>query len=235
MATAAQVKQFINTIAPIAVKVCKERGYGNAQAWTCVAQACCESAYGTATIMKNANAFFGIKASSRWVKAAKYGGKVYNAATKECYDGKTYTNIKACFRAYDNMEDSVRDYFDLIEGARYKASLTKGTVLEAITCIKNGGYATSPVYISTISTIFEKNKAEITKYTVTGKVEPQPTRPTRPTRPTTAPATQEALILKIAKEVIRGKWGNGSERKRRLTQAGYDYRAVQRKVNELMK
>ena len=86
--------------------------------------------------------------------------------------------------------------------------------------------------ISTINTIFEKNKAEITKYTVTGKVEPQPTRPTRPT---TAPATQEALILKLAKEVIRGKWGNGSERKRRLTQAGYDYRAVQRKVNELMK
>ena len=162
MATAAQVKNFIDTIAPIAVKVCKERGYGNAQAWTCVAQACCESAYGTATIMKNANAFFGIKASSGWVKAAKYGGKVYNSATKECYDGKTYTNIKACFRAYNNMEDSVRDYFDLIECARYKASLTKGTVLEAITCIKNGGYATSPVYISTINTIFENNKAEIT-------------------------------------------------------------------------
>ena len=133
------------------------------------------------------------------------------------------------------MEESVRDYFDLIESARYKASLTKGTVLEAITCIKNGGYATSPVYISTINTIFEKNKAEITKYTVTGMVEPQPTRPTRLTRPTTAPDTQEALILKLAKEVIRGKWGNGSERKRRLTQAGYDYRAVQRKVNELMK
>ena len=34
MVTAAQVKQFINTIAPIAVKVCKERGYGNAQAWS---------------------------------------------------------------------------------------------------------------------------------------------------------------------------------------------------------
>ena len=229
MATAAQVKQFINTIAPIAVKVCKERGYGNAQVWTCVAQACCESAYGTNPIMKNANAFFGIKASSKWVKAAKYGGKVYNATTKECYDGKTYTNINACFRAYNNMEDSVRDYFDLIEGARYKASLTKGTVLEAITCIKNGGYATSPVYISTINTIFEKNKAEITKYTVTDKVEPQPTNVTP------APDIQSALILKVAKEVIQGKWGNGAERKRRLTQVGYDYSAVQRKVNELMK
>lgn len=233
MATAAQVKQFINTIAPIAVKVCKERGYGNAQAWTCVAQACCESAYGTATIMKNANAFFGIKASSGWVKAAKYGGKVYNAATKECYDGKTYTNINACFRAYNNMEDSVRDYFDLIEGARYRASLTKDTVLEAITCIKNGGYATSPVYISTINTIFENNKDEITKYTVTSKVDTQPIA--FDLAFDLASDIQSELILKVAKEVIQGKWGNGAERKRRLTQAGYDYSAVQRKVNELMK
>lgn len=233
MATAAQVKQFINTIAPIAVKVCKERGYGNAQAWTCVAQACCESAYGTATIMKNANAFFGIKASSGWVKAAKYGGKVYNAATKECYDGKTYTNINACFRAYNNMEDSVRDYFDLIEGARYRASLTKDTVLEAITCIKNGGYATSPVYISTINTIFENNKDEITKYTVTGKVDTQPID--FDLAFDLVSDIQSELILKVAKEVIQGKWGNGAERKRRLTQAGYDYSAVQRKVNELMK
>ena len=102
-------------------------------------------------------------------------------------------------------------------------------MLEAITCIKNGGYATSPVYISTINTIFEKNKAEITTYTVTGKVDPQPTN----TIPT--PNMQAALILKLAKEVIQGKWGNGAERKRRLTQAGYDYSAVQRKVNELMK
>ncbi len=38
----------------------------------------------------------------------------------------------------------------------------------------------------------------------------------------------------IAKEVIAGKWGNGDERKQRLTKAGYDYNAVQRKVNELM-
>ncbi len=39
----------------------------------------------------------------------------------------------------------------------------------------------------------------------------------------------------IAREVIAGKWGNGSDRKNRLTAAGYDYNTVQRKVNELMK
>lgn len=36
----------------------------------------------------------------------------------------------------------------------------------------------------------------------------------------------------IATEVIEGKWGNGKERKDRLTKAGYDYYAVQAIVNE---
>lgn len=37
----------------------------------------------------------------------------------------------------------------------------------------------------------------------------------------------------IAKEVLRGEWGNGSERKRRLTQAGYDYATIQALVNDM--
>ena len=39
----------------------------------------------------------------------------------------------------------------------------------------------------------------------------------------------------IAREVIQGKWGNGSERKQRLTAAGYDYSVVQKRVNELLR
>ena len=39
---------------------------------------------------------------------------------------------------------------------------------------------------------------------------------------------------KLAKEVISGKWGNGSARKKALTEAGHDYNAVQKRVNELM-
>lgn len=38
----------------------------------------------------------------------------------------------------------------------------------------------------------------------------------------------------IAHEVIRGDWGNGADRRNRLTSAGYDYAAVQAKVNELL-
>lgn len=41
-------------------------------------------------------------------------------------------------------------------------------------------------------------------------------------------------VEELAKEVIDGKWGSGSERKSRLEAEGYDYNAVQQKVNELI-
>ena len=42
-------------------------------------------------------------------------------------------------------------------------------------------------------------------------------------------------IEDIAKEVIQGKWGAGNDRAKKLTAAGYNYAAVQAKVNELLK
>lgn len=39
----------------------------------------------------------------------------------------------------------------------------------------------------------------------------------------------------VAREVIAGKWGAGEERKKRLTEAGYDCTTVQARVNELLR
>ena len=47
--------------------------------------------------------------------------------------------------------------------------------------------------------------------------------------------TGKKSVEAVAKEVLAGKWGNGEERKKKLQAAGYDYGAVQRKVNELMR
>lgn len=41
-------------------------------------------------------------------------------------------------------------------------------------------------------------------------------------------------VGELAREVLQGKWGNGAERKKRLEAAGYDYAAVQKKVNQLV-
>lgn len=40
-------------------------------------------------------------------------------------------------------------------------------------------------------------------------------------------------ITQVAREVLNGKWGNGTDRKKRLMEAGYDYNAVQKEVNRL--
>lgn len=44
-------------------------------------------------------------------------------------------------------------------------------------------------------------------------------------------AAPKKTNAEIAKEVIAGKWGNGTDRKKRLEAAGYDYNAVQQAVN----
>lgn len=51
-----------------------------------------------------------------------------------------------------------------------------------------------------------------------------------------APATPTGkTIEELALEVLDGKWGNGSERKKSLLSAGHDYNAVQTRVNELVR
>lgn len=129
--------------------------------------------------MMKANAIFGIKATSTWT------GKVYNANTQECYDGVNYTNISACFRAYDTLEESIQDYFNLIcNTKRYSKALHTNSPLECITAIKNGGYATSPTYIRNVMNIIESSGLTELDHTTSNKKSNE----------------------EIADEVIQGKW-----------------------------
>lgn len=56
---------------------------------------------------------------------------------------------------------------------------------------------------------------------------------------TTEKNTSTNISLKsneeIVKEILVGKWGNGAERKKRLTEAGYDYSTIQSEVNNRFK
>lgn len=46
--------------------------------------------------------------------------------------------------------------------------------------------------------------------------------------------TAKKSISEVAQEVLNGKWGNGADRKKKLTEAGYDYNKVQAEVNNLV-
>ena len=68
------------------------------------------------------------------------------------------------------------------------------------------------------------------------KVSTTTTKPTN--KPNTSskkkPTTKKLTTEQVALKVIRGDYGCGEERKKKLTEEGYDYYTVQKKVNELL-
>ena len=190
-----------------------------------LAQFILESGYGKSELAQKANNCFGMKKSlsgNTWAGSVWDGKSVYTKKTQEDDGtGKHYT-ITADFRKYPDIEKSIADHSAYLNGAKNGSKLRyaglKGckNYKKAVKIIKAGGYATSTTYVEKLCSIIEK--WNLTKYDKTESA---------------APAKKSVDTL--AKEVIQGKWGNGEERKKRLTAAGYDYYAVQKRVNEILK
>ncbi len=224
MATKEQIHNFINTIGPTCKKVVEDLGYSDVVLQGCIAHACLETGCNLNGIMWKYYGIFGISADAGWVKA---GNKFYNANTKECYDGKTYTGLVKGFRAYDSLEDSIRNYFKLLSWSRYNKSFLAKNVKEYITILRDGGYATAirDTYINSVVNYYDKNKDIINKYL--------PNKNNNITElKTETPKTNDTdeLVLNI----IRGFYGNGSARKKKLEAEGYNYKEIQSLVNKKM-
>ncbi|KAG4092880.1 Glucosaminidase-domain-containing protein [Neocallimastix lanati (nom. inval.)] len=154
------VVQFIENISLLVIKEANSRKASGAK-WVlpsvCIAQAALETGWGKSNLMIKANAYFGIKAGSNWK------GKVYSSSTQECYDGVNYVSTTDTFRAYDSLEDSIKDYYDLItNNSRYDKACNVSDAETCITEIKNGGYATDPNYIKNVMSII--NQYNLTQY-----------------------------------------------------------------------
>lgn len=205
MASSAQAKAFIAKIAPIIQAESRARGYKVCS--PIIAQACIESAFGTSSLGYKYHNYFGMKCGSSWK------GKSVNLRTKEEYKVGQLTTIRDNFRVYDSIEEGVKGYFDFISSKRYSNLLIAVTPKQYLEYIKKDGYATSSTYVNTNMNCI--NKYDLTKWDWN--------------------KAEEKSIDDIAKEVIEGKWGSGETRKQKLTAAGYDYKTVQKRVNELLK
>ena len=200
--------QFIKTLWPTINKV----GMSDIIKQVCLAQACLETGYGSSDLMVKAHALFGIKATKSWK------GKVYSAKTREVYNSIEQT-VSAVFRAYDTVADSVRDYYKLISGKRYAKALTAKTMMKAITIIANAGYATDPNYSLKVIEIYNQY--------ILGSI---PVQEEAPKLNQVKPISSD--IDQLARDCIKGKYGNGETRKKLL---GSNYAAVQHKVNILLR
>lgn len=204
--TLAQARSFIEYIAPMMVSEGRARGYKVIS--TAIAQAIIEGAAGTSGLAKYHN-HFGLKCGSSWK------GKSVNMKTKEEYSVGTLTTIKDNFRAYSSDQEGVKGYYDFISSKRYANLKTAKNYVEYAEMLKADGYATSSTYVNTLCSTVRKYGLD--KYDDT----------------TIKPTTK--TIDDIAYEVINQLWGNGTTRKFRLEQAGYNYNEVQARVNEILK
>lgn len=147
MATKKQTETFINEIAPIIQSFARSLGYHVCS--PIIAQACCESAYGTSMLGYKYHNYFGMKCGSSWK------GKSVNMATREEYTKGVLTNISANFRVYDSMTEGVAGYFAFISTNRYSNLKTAKTPQQYLEMIKADGYATSSSYVNTNMSIIK--------------------------------------------------------------------------------
>lgn len=147
--SAAEVKTFIQYIAPIIREEANKRGYKICS--TVIAQAIIEGRYGTSTLAK-APYFnhFGLKCGSSWK------GRSVNIKTKEEYTPGTLTTIKDNFRAYDSDREGVIGYYDFISTKRYANLKMAQSYKQYAEFLKADGYATSSTYVQTLCDTVKK-------------------------------------------------------------------------------
>lgn len=153
-----------------------------------------ESAYGKSELAQNANNCFGMKqnlSGNTWAGSAWDGKSIYNKITKEFVEGE-YIEITAPFRKYACIEDSIADHSAYLIGAkkgdalRYAGLKGETNYQKAAQIIKDGGYATSPTYVTNLCNVIQK--WNLTKYDVVQSTDKPitPSTPSADAKPSTA-------------------------------------------------
>lgn len=159
-------QEFINKLAPIAVKDMKESGI---LASVTLAQSALESGFGTTDLAIHANNLGGMKcdlSGNTWKSAWDGASKYYKNTKEQRKDGTWYT-VRAAFRLYPNWSTYIKDHSLYLLGAmkdknkkRFAGLVGEKDTRKAIQIIKDGGYATDLKYVDKVMSI-------ITKYNLT--------------------------------------------------------------------
>ena len=161
--TSIKKSEFINTLGPIARENYRRTGI---LASVTMAQAILESGWGQSSLAKNGNNLFGMKmnlSGNNWGGSAWDGVNYYRKSTHEYGSGGRYT-IKANFRKYSCVEDSIEDHSAYLLNAkngskkRYAGLTSTKSYKKQLQIIKKGGYATSGSYVSQLCKVISKYK-----------------------------------------------------------------------------
>ena len=195
--------EFFNIIKPMVIA---DMEYSGILASLTAAQAFLESNHGDSKLSQSPNNnLFGMK--------GEFQGSYVLMNTKEFVNG-AYHVVKAKFRKYPSWYESITDHSDLFNRmSRYKNLRGLKDYKLACQYVQQDGYATSPVYASSLIRIIEKYKL----YEWDGE------------QTITDPALLEAIET-FAEYVIKGKFGQGHE-----TRMNNIYSLIRKRVNDILK
>ena len=141
------VKTFLAKIKPMAIKDMRETGI---LASLTGSQAFIESSKGNSKLTQNANNLFGIKGF--------FNGQSVRMWTTEYRNGVAKREL-ADFRKYPSWQESLNDHSDLFNRlSRYKNLRGETNYVKACNNVMADGYATSPVYATTLLTYINRYK-----------------------------------------------------------------------------
>lgn len=141
--------EFVAAIRPQAQQVAAEHGLN---ADVLVAQAALETGWGQRIVPGrhggSSNNLFNIKADTRW------DGEQAHVSTLE-FDGDVAKKERAAFRSYQNVEQSLQDYVQFVQGhPRYQQALQVADDPQQYTeQLQKAGYATDPQYAKKIQAV----------------------------------------------------------------------------------
>lgn len=251
-------KDFIDEIGGLIVDECIDRGYKFPSMM--IAQACLESAYGLSKLATEYYNYFGMKCGSSWkgksVNMATFeevDGK--NVDVRDNF--RVYSSMKAGVKGYFAFIKASR-YANL----KYaKSALEYGEMIKADGWATDSTYVNKLLNISVLygldffddivaGKIKNEDIDDIVNAVIRGEYGNGEDRKRNLERDGWNYAEVQRLVNAklrndmtevtadlddVARRVIRGDFGNGKARVEALTAAGYDAKAVQKRVNEILK
>lgn len=160
---------FISILGPIAQADYHKSGV---LASVTLAQAINESGWGKTVLSQQGNNIFGMKISlsgNTWTGSVWDGKSYVDILTTEEYGGKK-VKIKAKFRKYNSITDSVADHSAYLSNAmngsrrRYYGLTSTKSYAEQLKILQKGGYCTWSSYVSELTSLIKKYN--LTKYDV---------------------------------------------------------------------
>ena len=149
------------------------------------------------------------------LKASNYDpAQITIACEADCSSGVAAIVKGAGYRLGNEKMKNVSIYL-------YTGNMRAGLKAAGFEVLSESKYLTSDAYLLEGDILLNDNAHVATNLTTGSKASK-----------TSAPSKS---INEVAKEVVNGKWGNGSDRTNRLTAAGYDAKAVQNEVNRILR